>query len=327
MPSIPLALLADHAVANAADLKLYVLGGGIRSLSFPTFPANVPRLALALGLEFGPDELRPEPHTMRIDATGPGTEPPLKPLSAQFTVRAEPSEPAKPVYFHFVFNLENITLPAEGDYTFSVLLDDNVATSVPLRVERTPGAFDAAAEASRLLDSGYHAFTSGDLAAAEAAFRDVVARFPSDAGGHNNLGFVLLSAGKAAPAIEAFQRARELGYAYPELLDANIGCAHYLLGDLVSAQIFFEQCLRVHGFKAPQAVLFGIHGKRLFPVTLNAAAEYVALMMLNAAWTARQSDDAAARQYVEGAEASELRHREDESGKNFALSLEALHEG
>lgn len=327
MPSIPLALLADHAVAHEDDRKLYVLGGGIRSMSFATFPAKLPRLAVALGIEFGPEEVGPEAHTMRIDATGPSAEPPLKPLSARFTVPPDQADPNKPVYFHFVFNLEDVTLQEPGDYTFSVVVDDDkVATSLPLHAERTPGPFEAEAEAGLLLDSGYHAFTSGDLAAAEATFRDVIARFPSDAGGHNNLGFVLLSAGHAAAALEAFQRARELGYMYPELLDANMGCVHYLLGDLESARTLFEQCLRIHGFKAAQAVLFGINGLQLFPVTLGAAAEYVSLMMLNAAWSARASDRAAARQYREAAEATELRLREDESGRNFALSLEALRE-
>ena len=90
MPSVPLAFLADHAVAHSADLKLYVLGGGIRSLSYFAFPATVPRLAVALGIEFSPDELRLEPHTIRIEASGPGPEPPVKPLSARFTVPENP---------------------------------------------------------------------------------------------------------------------------------------------------------------------------------------------------------------------------------------------
>ena len=50
MVSIPLALFADFAVAHADDDRLSLVGGGIRSLSFPSFPATRSRLVLALGL-------------------------------------------------------------------------------------------------------------------------------------------------------------------------------------------------------------------------------------------------------------------------------------
>jgi len=48
---IAFALLADYALAHPTDGKLYVSGGGIRSLTFSAFPATYPRLALALGIE------------------------------------------------------------------------------------------------------------------------------------------------------------------------------------------------------------------------------------------------------------------------------------
>jgi tetratricopeptide (TPR) repeat protein len=293
-------------------------------MAFFAFPAKVPRLALALGLEFSADELRAPPHNLRIEASGPGQEPPVKPLSASFTVTRDVLHPDQPVYFHVVYNLEDITLPAEGEYVFSVFVDEQLAKQVPLRAQQAAGPLPAELESQILLNEGYQAFASGDLAAAERLFRDVATRFPAEAGGHNNLGFLLLSRGRADAALAAFVTARELEYVHPELLDVNMGCAHYLVGDFVSASIFFEQCLSSRGFRGPQAMLFAIQESRLFPVPLNSAAEYVSLVMLNGAWSAlRTGDRAMALRYLEGAQAGSLGRREDESGRNFAKSVEA----
>ncbi len=325
MPSVPLALLADHAVANTEDRKLYVLGGGLRSMSFFGFPASMPHLALALGLEFAADELRAEPHTLRVAASGPGPEPIVKPLAASFTVPRDPLQPDRSIYFHFVYDMESITFPAEGLYVFSVIIDDELVTEVPLRVLTTPGPAPADLQPQLRLAEGYNAYAEGDLQAAMDIFRDVTVRFPTVAAGHNNLGFLLLGQGRAQAALDSFTKARELGF-QAELLDANIACAHYLLGDHVSASIFFQQCLRIYGFRA-QSILFGIEHSRLFPVTLNSASDYVALMMLDAGWSALASGDrSAAMRYLEGAQAADLGRREDEGGKNFAQSTEALRE-
>ncbi len=324
MPRIPLALLADHALAHTDDLKLYVLGGGIRSLSFHAFPANVPRLALALGLEFSADELGADPHNLRIEASGPGPEPPLKPFAARVSVPRNMAHPDQPVYFHFVINLENISLPTDGDFLFSVMVDEQLAAEVPLRVQKIAGPVPVELEPQILLNEGFKQFAAGDQAGAEAIFRDVTKRYPAEASAHNNLGFLLLGKGQAKPALEAFQKARELGYIHPELLDANIGCCHYLLGELVAAQIFFEQCLRIHGFRSPSAVLFAIDTAGLSPVALHSAADYVSLAMLNAAWSASTSDRVTAERYLEGATAAELGRREDEDGRIFTRSLQSL---
>jgi len=53
---ITVAMLADQALAHP-DGKLYITGGGIRSLNVTTLPARYGQLALALQLVFGPDEV------------------------------------------------------------------------------------------------------------------------------------------------------------------------------------------------------------------------------------------------------------------------------
>lgn len=319
---VPLALLADFAVAHE-DGKLYVTGGGIRSLNFPAFPATQPRLALALGLELAADELG-KPHSMSIETIGPAEEPPVKPFAVSFTVAPDATEGGGLPYFHFVRNMENISFPAEGDYAFMISIDGQTLRDVPLRVKKTIGPVPPGAQADVRLMEGYRAFLASEIALAEEIFRDVTVQFPTNPGGHNNLGFVLLAKGEGEAAKRAFLKAREFGYVQPELNDANVACADYLLGDPGAALIIFKRCLEAYGFKG-QAVLYGIGASGLFPVQLRSASDYVALMMLNAAWSSlRVGDRVAATQYRAAAGAAELSRREDASAQQFALSIRAL---
>ncbi len=325
MPSISLALLADYASAaeTGAD-RVHVIGGGIRSLSFSAFPAVRQRLALALGIEFSATEAVTTDHSLRVEAKGPGDRALLQSVTASFTFLPDRFQPDEPVYFHFVYNMENVTFPNEGDYAYSITVDDKHIGDVPLRVTKVPGPVPRGLAASRKLTSGYESFASGDLAKAQQAFEEVVAEFPEVAGGHNNLGFVLLRLGNAEVALAAFLKARELGFPQPELLEANMACAYYLLRNAAAAALLFEQCLRTYGF-AGNAILYGIQEARLFIVHLQSASDYVSLMMLNAAWSALASGDReSAARYVGAAYAADLTRREDESGKNFGLSVQAL---
>jgi hypothetical protein len=47
----------------------------------------------------------------------------------------------------------------------------------------------------------------------------------------------------------------------------------------------FERCFKARPFTG-QSILFGIQEDHLFPVDLESAADYLALMLLNAAWCA-----------------------------------------
>lgn len=316
--SIPLALLAEYAIAHSDDNRLSIVGGGIRSLYYPSFPATQQRLALVLGLEF-PAASSPEVHRMRIQAQGPTDEVPVKPVIATLTVM--PVGDDQPGYVHFVYNMEQLRFAAPGLYRFVVLIDDAPACEVPLRVLAMPGPRE---EAGTRLNEGYAAFASGKVEEAKGIFEGLVEQFPDFAAGHNNLGFVLLSMGDGQRALEAFDHARALGYSQPEILDANIGCAHYVRGDPVSASIFFDQCLRVHGYRGG-ALLYGIASEGLFPVDVKSASDYVGLMMLNRAWSSfRSGDRSGALLHLGGARAGELSHRDEESGKSFSQSVAAL---
>ncbi len=318
---IPIALLADFALAHQ-DGKFYITGGGIERLSFPTFPGVQPRLSIALRVEIPPEQIG-APHTLRIQAVGPDKSELFEPVSFSF-VAAPPEYADAPATFQFVYNMENISFPQEGTYLFGIAVDDRQMVNLPLRVRRMPGPLPADQEPYRKLVEGYQAFGRGEVDAALEIFRDVAARFPNIAMAHNNLGFVLLGQGQAALAQEAFTKARELAFLQPEILDANMACAQYQSGDPTSALTAFEQCLRVRGFRG-EAVLYGIAGSKLFAVPLHSASDYVAVMMLNAGWSALAAGDRAkAARYLEGAEAAELRRRGDESGETFGLSIDGL---
>lgn len=318
-------MFADYALASErSSNKVHVIGGGIRSLSFAAFPGTRPRLALALGLEFTAAECATPQHTMQIAAKSPSETPLLESQLSTFAIRPDATYPEEPVNFHFVYNMEKITFPVDGVYIFSITVDRERVSDVPLRVLKVPGPIPREIAASMKLTDGYEAFSRGEVTTAKRIFQEVVDEFPEVANGHNNLGFVLLGQGEATAALAAFTRARELNYGQRGLLDANMACAHYLMGDGVAALIFFEQCLRTYGFQSP-AFLYAINGSELFNVQLNSASDYVALMMLNAAWSALATGNRVeAERYLNGARAADLAQREDASGRNFALSIEAL---
>ena len=303
---VPVALLADHAMAHPIDGKLYVTGGGIPSLPFRDFPATQPHLSLALGIEMEPHELGVE-HSLSIESVGPTDEAVAPPIRVTFSVPPG-RNPSWPGYFHFVSNMDDVAFPVEGDYAFLIAIDSNQLNTVTVRAERSADATLAAElgarqEAADLINKGYAAFSRGDVAAAEDAFRLAIERFPTLAPAHNNLGFTLLAKGDAPAALEAFKIANQLGYPQSEIGDANLACALYLSGDPTAALPVFEDCLQTHLFTT-SAILFGIGPEGLFPAYVSSAAEYASLINLNAAWSALGAGDlAAAHRYLAAARA------------------------
>lgn len=305
---IPLALLADHALAHPTDGKLYITGGGLRSLSFSAFPATYAHLALALGIELAPDELDLE-HKLAIQATGPAAAPIFRPVQVTFALPSA-GKAAVDDHINFVSNMDNVFFPSEGEYTFQASIDDTPLAEVLLRVDgRGSEPVDAEAanlrEAQSMIAAGYEAFTAGDSPKAEELFRSAVKRVPTSSAAHNNLGFVLLFKGEAQLALEAFGEAARLGYPQNEITDANVGCALFLLRSYDASLKVFADCLRTRVFRTT-ATLFGIDGEGLFPVEIQSAAGYAALMALNAGWSADRAGDKASKSgYVDLARAGE----------------------
>lgn len=316
------ALLADFATVHPNDGKLYITGGGIRSLSFPSFPATQQRISLAVGIDWSGNEQQ-TPHGMRIEVRGPAGTPILKPLEVAFEGPAN-IDAARRRYSHFVYNMDGVSFASEGEYAFLVSVDQHPYVEVPLLVVAKAGPFSPKDEADIRLAEGYHAFESGDHAGAEEIFRDVATRFPKVPGGHNNLGFVLLGKGEAAEAIREFEQSKELGFGQSQLTEANIAAAEYLLGNATTALAIFRACLQQSSVPSP-SVLFGISSSGLFPVALHSASDYVALMMLNAGWSASKTGDIeAARDYVLASGAIRLTQPEHSSRQRFASSVGEL---
>lgn len=323
---IALALLADHALAHP-DGKLYVTGGGIRSLALPAFPAVYPHLSLALGIEVQASDIGSE-HQLVVEGYGPSGDPIVRSVSVTFRL-THTGEP--PGYFHFVANMDNVALPAVGENSFVVSIDGNRLGDVRLRTEqRTPSSSDpegvALFEAQSLVNAGFAAFGRGEAEAAERFFRDAITRSPTLSSAHNNLGFVLLHRGDPQAALESFAEARRLGFEQNEITDANLGAALYTSGRTQEALAVFEDCLRTHVFRGP-AVLFGIREGGLFPIQLTSAGEYSALMALNSAWSAQIAGRGeAAQQHLDLARAS---HFADETAearfRDAVASLDRTH--
>src|SRR4051794_11611075 len=119
---IPLALLADHALAHPTDGKLYVTGGGITSLAFSVFPARHSHLALALGIDVSAGELGVE-HRLTVETSGPTGEPFFEPVRVTFSV-PRGGQLGDEGRVHFVSNMDNILLAGPGEYAFLITIDD-----------------------------------------------------------------------------------------------------------------------------------------------------------------------------------------------------------
>ena len=86
---------------------------------------------------------------------------------------------------------------------FAVFAAALIWFAFPLLAQPQP----AHSQADTLYRQGLAAVKRGDLAQARAAFEQVVKLAPSNAEGHNSLGWVLFSQGQTAEAIPKFDRA------------------------------------------------------------------------------------------------------------------------
>ncbi len=91
--------------------------------------------------------------------------------------------------------------------------------------------------------AGEEALNSGDLQAAEKAFRHVLTLAPNDAGAHANLGVVYMRRRSWTPALAELETARKLA---PQVagIRLNIGLVHFRREDYAAAIPSFESVLR-----------------------------------------------------------------------------------
>jgi hypothetical protein len=134
---LAVALLADSAIANPADGKLYILGGGISWIGTPSFPMAHPSLALALNFLFAPSECD-RPHTLEVRLLDPdGRE--LAPMfTQQVTPPKNPSDPTEPSGWVTVFSYYQLVFKKPGENAFSIVLDGHEVESLPLTIKQIP---------------------------------------------------------------------------------------------------------------------------------------------------------------------------------------------
>jgi hypothetical protein len=305
------AFLAEYALAHE-DGRVYVVGGLLDAVNLAGFPGQLPHLSLVLKVKFSPDECG-KGHVISFAGSNPGGDrlvgPALLPVVPALTAGKHDED----VPFSCVFNMRDLILKAPGTYTFTVTVDETEVqtlnlTAAPIAetmravssVIRTPpvtihseavqvaGAPPDQTIGSpgwRNIEAGYAAFAAGHLPEAETAFRSAVELLASLPQAHNNLGFILLLMGKADEALARFGTAARLGYPEPEVLDANMACAEFASGNYEAALAGFTKCLTSARVRST-AYLVAIDDAQFHSVEVRAAGDYVALMALNAGWSA-----------------------------------------
>jgi hypothetical protein len=279
---VVLAFLADYAVAHP-DGKVYSMGAGIDRLTFPSFPAIHPQLAVVLKFDFTLDERRRE-QTIQIKSLNEKGHPFLPmfgfAINPIVPVRATPDHSP----FPFVYTVRNLALATPGNYRFVVEVSNQEVATMPLVVEVGSATLNLSEPVNTLeaaLRTGYETFMRGDMLGALAIFDDLAHRFPGSPDVQNNLGFTLLAQGQPEAALAAFERAAEGRYQLKELLDANIACCHFLLGNHGRALTTFTGLLAARLQTAP-VMLFLLGRSQARPVILESPGDYLALMALNA---------------------------------------------
>jgi|SRR5579859_86553 len=126
------AFLADFALAHP-DGKAYVVGGGVDTVYAAQLPAQHPQISLIVKIEFTPRECGRQ-HTVEVHGLDEDGEPFMQPTTMQLTPERNAAGPTLPTGFQFVLNVQNLDLPREGEYAFSVVVDGTEVASIPLRV-------------------------------------------------------------------------------------------------------------------------------------------------------------------------------------------------
>ena len=125
---VKLAVLADYANVTG-DGKLNILGIFDR-MNVATLPAVHPQMNLVLRLEAHPAE-HDRPHPVEIRLNDPDGQ-------TVFEVRGEivpHGDPGQTIATNQILTLNNLQLNRTGDYTFIVLVNNDLKAEVPLTVD------------------------------------------------------------------------------------------------------------------------------------------------------------------------------------------------
>jgi hypothetical protein len=327
---VTLALLAEYAVVED-DGKLHILAGGLEQLRVPNFPFVQSHLALVMKIAFESHECERQ-HVLQIqfvDDSGMEVRPAhtfsVSPQPPPEIIPADDDSPvaaSSHVFVPVVHNMRDVKFDKPGQYVVTVVLPNGMSsTAIPLEVI---GPLENERSLQALLNAGYHSFVSGDLDGAWAIFDQAVRTHPDSATAQNDFGFVSLARGRAAEALQSFDRARQLGFQLTELTDANIACCKYLLGDFHDAFGSFRRLMGVSLQNNP-SVLYALDRGDIRPIQLTAAVHFVSLMALNAGYSAlRDGAIADALQFAQIATAGRMTFIEEEDAQNFVTALDHL---
>lgn len=131
MPQLDFAFLADAAEAEPGR-KLYVLGGGIDSISAVGYPVVHPHLALVMRVLVHPSE---SGRTHRMEITLVDTDGGhLAQVQGEFTGPPAPQPLGRDVGINMVLNFVNVRFESPGDYAFEILINGQHQKSLPLRL-------------------------------------------------------------------------------------------------------------------------------------------------------------------------------------------------
>jgi hypothetical protein len=123
------AMLADVAVIQP-DGKLYMIGGGVGTLTGPQLPIRHPQLSLVVRVEFTSLEAG-RTHTMEVHGLDADGHPFAGSVRADVTPpRGESGEAG----VQFVLNMQNLLFERYGRFVFTILVDNQELGSVPLDV-------------------------------------------------------------------------------------------------------------------------------------------------------------------------------------------------
>lgn len=128
---VPLAVLADAAnVSQEGKLNIF---GVFTQLNIASFPAKHPHMTLVFQLQAAPAECG-RSHQVVIHCMAEDGQ---KLFEASISLPIQMEDPAKPVTINQIINLQMMEFRKDGDYSFNILVNNELKRSIPLAVKLT----------------------------------------------------------------------------------------------------------------------------------------------------------------------------------------------
>ena len=123
-------ILADAAVQGAGGK--WNLIGTFTNMWIAHFPKTWPRFSVLVRLEF--DRREAGDHVARVDFVGPTGTRLGGPPEFSFKVPSDTADLSMPIVVEWAMEVNNLIIPGEGNYDFTVRVDGTYLYSIPLYV-------------------------------------------------------------------------------------------------------------------------------------------------------------------------------------------------